>query len=98
MEKNKNLTIRAMSFDTDKQFQIESGNSGQLEESGILNNGSITIKTQPATLEKGVLTAGDRKVNVSYDEKAFEEARQYRKTVVNPQGKAIKGKEDTPTK
>ena len=98
MEKNENLTIRAMSFDTDKQFQIESGNSGQLEESGILNNGSITIKTQPATLEKGVLTAGDRKVNVSYDEKAFEEARQYRKTVVNSQGKAIKGKEDTSTK
>ena len=96
MEKNKNLTIRAMSFDTDK-LQIEVGNSGKLEENGILN-GSITIKTKPATLEGGVLTCEGRKYNVSYDEKAFEEARQYRKVVVNSQGKTRSVREDTPTK
>ena len=98
MEENSKLTIRAMSINTDNQLQVVAGGSGQLKESGIENNGSITIKTQPATLEKGVLTTGDRKINVSYDEKAFEEVRQYRKTVVNPQGKAKNGKEDTPIK
>lgn len=96
MEKNTNLAIHAMSFDTDK-LQIEVGNSGKFEENGILN-GNITINTKPATLEGAVLTCEGRKYNVSYDEKAFEEARRYRKVVVKSQGKDRNSKEDTPTK